>query len=245
MGFKTFTLFASDIPGYFGTEPAHDPTKGDDMLERLGLTGYTLIDPNVELNDYPADHDLYIGAYPHGVVISHHELPAAFFDEKSRRKNFGRTADRSDFVQRIVGLYPQGEVLALILHSVSDVWGFSLYRNGQLVRCASGGGGEFHGSIGVPLPEELSILSKHPIESIDNEGLGEELVFDVAQRVLGRRYDEEDLGELLKCSHYRMAPKARSTWSKLWTFWRTVADLPGLLFDVIFDAISRSRKIGK
>jgi hypothetical protein len=41
------------------------------------------------------------------------------------------------------------------------------------------------------------------METLDEEVLGEDLVFDVAGRALGCRYDEVDLAEVLTCSHYR------------------------------------------
>jgi hypothetical protein len=234
MGFKTFTVFVSEEPGYFGTKPRHDPSQAERLLLDLGLTRCTLVEHNVPLNDYPRDNDLYIGVYPKGVVIAHEELPAAFFDAKSRLKNFGPIPDRSDFARRYSNLFPQGEVIALILHSVVDLWGFSVYKNGVPIRVASGADGEFFGSIGDQLPEESTILVEHAIESLDEVGLGEELVFEVARRVFGFRYDDEDLSEVLMCSHYRMDPKVQSTWSKLWSFVKIVADLPGLIFDRVF-----------
>jgi hypothetical protein len=246
MGFKTFTVFASKRPGYFGTHPKHNSEWVDATMHQLGLTGYILVAHDVPFQVYPKDKDLYIGVYAEGIAIAQIDLPAAFFDERSRRRSFGRLPDMNDFKQKILDRYAQGEVVALTLHSVVNLWGFSVFKDGNLIRSASGGDGEFLGSSGDPLPEEDAILKTYPIETLDPEhGGGEELVFEVARRVFGKRFDEEDLEDVLRCSHYRMAPKARSTWSKLWTFWRTIADLPGLLFDVIFDAISRSRKIGK
>lgn len=234
MGFKTFTVFVSEEPGYFGTQPPHDPSQAEGLLRDLGISGYTLVDHDVPLNAYPKDKDLYLGIYPKGVVIAHEELLAAFFDPKSRRRTFGPIPDRSDFARRFSSLYPKGEVVALILHSVVDLWGFSVCRDGSPIRVASGADGEFYGSIGPELPEERIILDEHAIETLQEEGLGEELVFEVARRVFGKRYDDEDLGETLRCSHYRLTPKVRSAWSGLWTVLRTIADLPGFLFDRIF-----------
>ena len=42
---------------------------------------------------------------------------------------------------------------------------------------------------GKPLPEESRVLDMCSIENVDEEGYGEELVFDVASRFLGGRID--------------------------------------------------------
>ncbi len=220
MGFKTFTIFCSDKPGYFGTSPVHDPQKALDVLSRLGLHDYELIDADANVNDYPDKNDLYIGAYDGGVVIAHETLPALLFDEGSRKKNFGRVPEDPVFLAGVHALFRQGEVTALILHSTVNMWGFSIYRQGKLIRSASGAEGDLYSSIGDPLPEELPVLAEHPIETIDkgDAAYSEDLVFEVSRRVLGHRYDEDPMVEDLKCSHFkrnRPLTTKRSLWSRL------------------------------
>lgn len=212
MGFKTFTVFASEEPGYFGTSPIHNPKKAKALLNTLGLKDYELVSEAVDLNDYPKGGQLYIGAYEHGVVIAHPLLPALLFDEVGRNKNFGHVKANGQFCRAIHELFPTGEVMALNLHSVVNMWGFALYRNGLLMRCASGAEGVLHSSIGTLLPEEKPMLAKHSIDSLDSGDVvySEDLVFDVSQRMLGYRYDELDLEEL-KCSYF----KRRSWLSRL------------------------------
>lgn len=205
MGFKTFTIFCTDRPGYFGTSPAHDPAKAAQLLSVLGLQDYELVSDDAHVNDYPQKGDLYLGAYENGVVIAHDTLPALLFDEASRKRNFGRVEDIPTFRDAIHRLFPDGEVTALILHSVVNMWGFSVYKKGELIRSACGAEGEFFGSTGAPLPEEESILAEHPIETIDSGDVAysEELVFEVARRALGHRYDEDPAVDELKCSHFK------------------------------------------
>lgn len=212
MGFKTFTVFATDTPGYFGTSPTHYPKKAKELLNTLGLNDYELVSEDVALNDYPKGGQLHIGAYEHGVVIAHASLPALLFDEVGRDKNFGRLKENGPFRRAIHELFPNGEVLALILHSVVNMWGFALYRNGEMLRCASGAEGDLHSSIGAILPEEEPLLAEHPIDSLDSGDVAysEDLVFDVSQRMLGCRYDEADVDEL-RCSYF----KRRSWLSRL------------------------------
>jgi hypothetical protein len=218
MGFKTFTIFCTDRPGYFGTSPTHDPARAAQLLSVLGLQDYELISEEAYLNDYPQKGDLYVGAYEGGVVIAHDTLPALLFDETSRKRNFGRVEDNAAFRQAIHALFPAGEVTALILHSVVNMWGFSVYRKGELLRCASGAEGEFFGSTGAPLPEEEVLLAEHPIETIDSGEIAysEDLVFDVSSRVFGCRYDEAGVDEL-KCSQFKRKtpPGKKSLLSRL------------------------------
>ena len=51
---------------------------------------------------------------------------------------------------------------------------------------------EFIVSTGKPLPEEARILNSCPIEEVCESVLGEDLVFDVSTRMLGKRIDEFD-----------------------------------------------------
>jgi len=204
MGWKTYTLFCTDKPGYFQDRPVHDPARAKELLVTLGLGEYDLVEPNTHLNDYPSSGDLYIGAYERGLVIASSTLAALLFDDSSRAKNFGQVKDNPVFRKNIHTLYPNGEVIALILHSVVNMWGYSVYLQGKLIRCASGADGEFFGSIGDALPEEEAILAEHPIETIDSgdTAYSEELVFAVSQRILGCRYDEAMIDEL-ECSHFK------------------------------------------
>ena len=90
-----------------------------------------------------------------------------------------------------VALYPDGEVMALVLHSVVNLWGYSVYSRGKLLRSAAGASDNgLITNLGEPLPEELRALRECPIDKVDEQGDGEELVFDVARRMFGKRIDE-------------------------------------------------------
>jgi hypothetical protein len=122
------------------------------------------------------------------------DLPMQFLDDESAPAVTGGPLTSNGFRSGLLALYPHGEVLAIFLHSVVDLWGFSLYRDGQLIRLACGSADDgLISSVGTPLPEELSSLRGCPIEKVCEEGDGEGLVFDVlAARMLGKRFDEVD-----------------------------------------------------
>jgi hypothetical protein len=194
MGWKAFVVFAAEEQGYFGTMPVHDPERADKIREQLGLIGFERKGPVVlESVMNPKRGQLVIGAYPRGVAICHRDAPGCFFDDRSHRKISGSAGGFARFKDNLLALYPTGEVTAIVLHSVVNLWGYSVYNNGRLLRSAAGASDD--GIIvdeGAPLPEESRILATCPIDSIDEEGVGEELVFDVSTRMFGTRIDEID-----------------------------------------------------
>lgn len=193
MGWKAFALFATDdTAGYFGSLPAHSSELAEHTRIKLGLTPYDAIGTQTfDQCMHPPKRSLFLGAYPRGLVICEPELPCYFFDDKPRRRISGTRIEFQQFESNLLNHYPNGEVLAIVLHSVVNLWGYSLYSKGQLVRSAAGASDDGPMvNVGVPLPEEEKILRKCPIDRIDEEGLGEDLVFDVTARFLGKRIDE-------------------------------------------------------
>jgi hypothetical protein len=114
---------------------------------------------------------------------------------------------RADARQTLLGLAPGGEVLAMVLHSVVDLWGFASYADGDLRRMAAGSAddGVFIDT-GTPLPEERPMLAGATLARLDEEGEGEELVLAVSARLFGRGIDAlEKPGAML--SHYHRPPR--------------------------------------
>jgi hypothetical protein len=204
MGWKAFAVFAADQPGYFGTSPPHDPERADRLLAELGLEGYERAGTaTFDTAMYPRGKELFVGAYPQGVILCHGRLPGYFFDDKARRAISGGGDELKPWAARLLALYPQGEVLAIVLHSVVNLWGYCAWSAGQQLRCAAGASDDgLIVSRGAPLPEEANVLSSCPIDKVDEEALGEELVFDVAARMLGERIDRWDATGL-QLSEYR------------------------------------------
>jgi hypothetical protein len=204
MGWKAFAIFAAEQPGYFGSAPEHDPGRAEQVRQQLGLGGYDTVGLSTfDAGMYPRDGQLFIGAYPAGVIVCHDKLPGYFFDDQSRRSISGGSSDMQQSVSALLSLYPQGEVLAVVLHSVVNLWGYTLYSSGRLVRSAAGAADDgLIANVGMPLPEEARVLSTCPIDKVDEECAGEELVFDVAARMLGQRIDVFE-PESLQISEYK------------------------------------------
>jgi hypothetical protein len=208
VGWKIFAIFATDrADGYFGSLPAHDSGSAERLMERLHLENYDFVQLSTfDQGMYPPKETLFLGSYADGMALCELDLPCHFFNEEAGRAIGGNRTQSEAFKADILGLYPTGQVLILILHSVVNLWGYSVYANGKLVRSAAGAADDgLIVDLGATLPEEAEILARCPIERIDEEGLGEELVFEVARRVFGNRIDAFD--ELpLQMSEYKRKP---------------------------------------
>jgi len=194
MGWKAFAILATNESGYFGTLPSHNAEAAEEVRGRLGLSDYEpLAEQRFETALHPRRGALYIGAYPGGTIVCENALPSYFFDDRSQRAISGASRKFAHFKEQLLALYPEGEVMAIVLHSVVNLWGYSVYSRGQLLRSAAGASDNgLIANLGEPLPEELRGLRECAIDKVDEEGFGEELVFDVSARMFGRRMDAFD-----------------------------------------------------
>jgi hypothetical protein len=215
MGWKAFAVFATAVPGYFGTRPRHETQRAEQLRLRLGLSGYEYVGPaTLDAALYPRKGALYIGAYPDGAIVCETQLACQLFDAASRRRIGGGAAPFAEFRPALLGLYPDGEVLALVLHSVVNLWGYSLYAAGKLRRSAAGASDDgIIANEGEPLAEERRVLDACAIEEVDEEVGGEELVFDVSARMFGLRLDAFEEFHL-ELSQYRRAPGSIASFFK-------------------------------
>ena len=146
---------------------------------------------------YPYDNKLYIANYKGNTIICVDEYPM-YLVEKD-------TTPLADSLQKH---FPDAEIAALVLHSVVNLWGFSVRSKGKLLR-AKGGSSDDGTFIekGSPLPEEQTLLSSShldedgnrvyqlndfPDELLDESAVGEEFVFSIAKRYLGVALDSDD-----------------------------------------------------
>jgi hypothetical protein len=205
MGWKASVVFAAEESGYFSSVLQHNQARAEQIRERLGLKDYEPVGPAVfETAMNPNRGQLFIGAYSRGVVVCHDDAPGAFFDDSSRRKISGSAGDFAEFKDKLMAMYPKGEVIAIVLHSVVNLWGYSVYVNGRLLRRAAGASD--NGLIvneGTPLPEEARVLATCPMEEVDTEGMGEELVFDVSSRLFGKSMNETATNLALPMTEYK------------------------------------------
>lgn len=103
----------------------------------------------------------------------------------------------------VVDIFPAAEVLAIELASVTNYFGFSLYKRRKIVRGFAGDAERgIVLNIGEKQPEETKIISK--FNNVDWRECGESIVFAMSARFFGvplDQYDAEKLVvEMVKCS---------------------------------------------
>lgn len=194
MGWKAACIFVSTsrLNDAFSQFPLLDPEKTESIRLGLGLSNYTKeTSTTLDVGLYPEDRELVVGGYKNGCVICHRDFPGALFYPDIQRRITGKNRDAEAFSKALIKLYPKGEILCLMLHSVVNLWGYCFYRGGELIRSAAGSADDgLLVDFGEPLPEENIILEKYPIQTVCGEGLGEELVFEISKRIFGKRIDE-------------------------------------------------------
>jgi hypothetical protein len=191
VGCKTAAIFVTTAePDYFRTEPEHDPDKALELIDMLEL-GQLEAGEVVTYSEamYPPDGELALGAYDNGFALSDKRLHGQVTEKHHALRD------------KILFCFPSSHVIAIELESGINLYGYSVYENGTLVRAL--GGSHDAGCVidlGAHMPEEEPHFANS--KTIDNKlvfttsilgspknfelsSYGESLVFAVAARVLG------------------------------------------------------------
>lgn len=168
-------------------------------IESSGLLAQYERDEQTRLESvlYPARDEFGVGGYDAGFIFCHSTMPAIFFDENARGKMVGKIKGADAIKADLINIFPGGQILSLMLHSVVNLWAYSFYDGGKLIRSVAGASDSgIVANVGEPLPEERAILESKTIDSLVEEGYGEELVFEISRRLFGCRIDElEELNQ--------------------------------------------------
>ncbi|WP_338770226.1 hypothetical protein [Massilia sp. METH4] len=213
MRWELSVVCATDRPGSFGASMGNDAGRAALIQRELAADGYRHAGEVSLWNAlHPDEEAMFVGAYPGGVLVCHADLAGALIHGNAWSR-VNRDL-RGDFRDRVLRLFPHGEVMALALHCVTKLWGFSAYRAMRRVRAMAGSAedGLFVDS-GTPLAEELPLLAEHgagSLEAADGEtraSAGEALVLAASARMFGTAIDRlAGTGPTL--SHFRRRPAA-------------------------------------
>lgn len=184
MGWKASTIVI--------TKPSH--INNEELLTKLGLKNLTKIqDEPFEVAIYPKDNTAYIGTYKNNLIICEPKLPMQFFED-----------NETEIEKILVNEFPTSEICSIVLHSVVNLWGYSIIKNGKKLRARAGSfdDGTFV-EIGEPLDEEKELLSKSTIdqngkrtyifEDVDDEPMTEDQVGENFVFAIWKRYFDEEL----------------------------------------------------
>ena len=186
---------------------------GADLL--LGDLGYEGLSPlgeaPYEQAIWPLKETIWIAEINGCLILSGRGLADEFFG-----------ARRPPLVDRLFARHPKAEIGAVTLHSVVNLWGFAVYREGREIRSKAGSSddGTFR-DFGAPLGEEAEQLAcsrleggervyrlpEFPGEDLSEDQVGEDYVFKIFQRFTGLRPDRDEELLTLKCAGFRLAPK--------------------------------------
>lgn len=192
LGYKTAAVFATSAePSYFANRPEHLPDRAIELISELALK----FDNAGDIHAYgevmePWSFKFALGAYEEGFGLVHDRL-------------FGLVCDSSnELLEKVLGLYPRHNILAIELISSCNAYGYAVYENGVLIRAMGGCCDEpVSKDIGELLPEEIKYFARSranakelvcseatggEAEQFDPSEYGEELVFEVAGRFLGK-----------------------------------------------------------
>jgi hypothetical protein len=185
MRWELSVVCATDHPGSFGSSTGNDVARAERIRRELAADGYRH-DGEVSLWDalHPDGDTMFVGAYPGGVLVCHADLAGALIHGNAWSRVTGSL--RPDFRERMLRLYPAGEVMAMALHCVARLWGFAAYRQGRRIRTAAGSAAEgVFADGGPPLPEEAPALAGRPPGRFDDCAAGEDLVLAASARMFG------------------------------------------------------------
>lgn len=146
---------------------------------------------------FPPQGMAYVGLYKNNLVVCVEDLPFRFLDESV-----------SEAEKTLCELFPDTEICALVLHSVVNLWGYSVCKNSQKIRARAGS--HESGTIvefGTPLPQETHLLSmsmvtpegnriyrlpSSPNDEYTEDQVGENFVFELSSRYFGQSFASDD-----------------------------------------------------
>lgn len=201
--------------------PGGLPADPKQMLASLGYSKLTpLASETFDQAIWPTAGQIWIGEIGGCLVITSRGIVDPFFDRQP-----------SVAVQKFFALFPDAEICALTLHSVVNLWGFALFRQGRLVRRKAGSSddGTFCEE-GEPQPEEQEFLSlSHiaadgrryyrlpdiPDENLPEDAVGEYYVFAFFKRMTGASPAEDENLMAMACQGFAVSSAKRPVW-KFW-----------------------------
>src|SRR6476661_7944577 len=91
------------------------------LLSELGFTNLSKIkDRTVEEVINPDNKEVYIGTYKNNLIICTQDMPMSFFEGESGHAE-----------KVLTDTFPDAEICSIVLHSVVNLWGYSIIKKGQ------------------------------------------------------------------------------------------------------------------
>jgi hypothetical protein len=165
-----------------------------DVPHKLGLDN---LRPAKEMSMHKAQYENGISIGKHGdiIFIVSSELVFRFYDKAP-----------SDFELKLCAEFPSSEIAVITVNQTSDLYGYSIIRNGKRQRVKSGADLELFVDYGEMIPEEIDIskeklfddeelkemkedYSKDELEKVIAQEISFRTTFRLTKRYFGREFD--------------------------------------------------------
>jgi hypothetical protein len=208
MGWKSFSVFVQPAgQPSFGDVSSRSDQHADALCDALVPGLYRRSEASALSSAiYPQNGDLHLASYRSSAIICEQDIACAFFDGKKHLWRHRASQAAASARDKILEHFADREITALVLHSVVDLWGYAVYRDGVMIRCAAGAADDgIICDMGARLPEEHTVLRGRPLAEVVEDDGGEELVFEMSRRLFGTRLDEADTAAIPLVRYVRMA----------------------------------------
>lgn len=167
-----------------------------EICRDLGFPAITPIDDAYfESVVNPYGKQIFFGEYKGNTIIANADIPPMMVEDTTLDMYLGALTKH----------YPNAEICALVLHSVVDLWMYTVIKDGIPLRARAGAADEgIMIDEGKLLPEEQTFYDQSTVDengvrtfniggyNYNEQALGEELVFELHKRYTGHRLDMDD-----------------------------------------------------
>jgi len=170
----------------------------EEILENLRFSNFKRVeDETFNAVIYPTDNLIYFGKYRRNLIITNAELPENFITDTLCEQE-----------KSLIELFPDSEICAVILHSVVNLWGYSIIKNGRKIRARAGSADDrTFLEFGEPIESERELLAHSelnsdgervyvfedfPDEELSEDQVGEEFVFEMFKKYTGVDFESDD-----------------------------------------------------
>ena len=170
----------------------------DELFESLGYYELKSIDKQYFDSIMNPDNDkIYIGKYNGNTIICMQDLPLESLD---------KTVSTGE--KMLSDKFPDIDIVTFVLHSVVNLWGYSIVKNGEKLRVRAGSSeGGTMVEFGEIMEEEKELFSKSklnssgeriflfenmPDDEFQDDQVGENFVFDISCKYFGESLDACD-----------------------------------------------------
>src|SRR5579885_2211522 len=131
MGWRaSFIVTGNCEAGYLGTLPEHSKERAEQIIKKLGYSGFSKRRVKNELDFHPPPKTFAIGAYEHATFIADQDIIFQCLKNGCMVQDFDPSKQQHPFLKKALRLYPKGKLLIVALHSVTGYFGYAYFENG-------------------------------------------------------------------------------------------------------------------